>query len=77
MTRDQCSIAVLMLNSYAHQFHDLDMGDVAISGFGMKDGSWQLALVFTKLDSNTLCPTYKAALNLIDATFLTQEQQNQ
>lgn len=41
MTRDQAAIAVLILNSYAHQYLGLPLDRVMVSG-GKKDGAWVL-----------------------------------
>ncbi len=41
MTHDQAIIAVPLLNSYAHQYLGLGVGDVEIAG-GRRDGAWLL-----------------------------------
>ena len=41
MTHDQAVIAVPLLNSYAHQYLGLGIGDVMVAG-GRRNGDWLL-----------------------------------
>ena len=66
MTHDQAVIAVPLLNSYAHQYLGLGLGDVMVAG-GRREGKW---LLMVATDMGVAEATdFDAAKAVIDTTF--------